>query len=143
MRRNITCIMLCGLVSVLLVNRARAIEHTKDSHAKVKKNIADKKALIVDVRELGEWKRGHLKGALLVPLSELREKSEQDDYLKELFKKLPKKKIVYTHCRAGVRALTAGKLLKSLGYDVRPLKAGFSELLEAGFPKAEKEKEEE
>ena len=30
----------------------------------------------------------------------------------------------------------AGNLLEKLGYDVRPLSAGFEDLLEAGFPTA-------
>ena len=35
-------------------------------------------------------------------------------------------------------ALTAADLLKKQGYDVRPLKDGYKDLLKAGFPKAEK-----
>jgi rhodanese-related sulfurtransferase len=51
-------------------------------------------------------------------------------------KLLPKDKIIYTHCKAGGRALMCGDILKKQGYDVRPLKPGFSDLLQAGFDKA-------
>src|SRR5262249_23255597 len=50
---------------------ALAAEHTKDSLDTVKQNLAAKKAVLIDVREIGEWKRGHLADARLVPLSEL------------------------------------------------------------------------
>jgi rhodanese-related sulfurtransferase len=48
----------------------------------------------------------------------------------------PKDKIIYCHCRSGRRCLTAADILKKQGYDVRPLKAGYEDLLKAGFPQA-------
>ncbi|MEX0585257.1 MAG: rhodanese-like domain-containing protein, partial [Pirellulales bacterium] len=70
-----------------------------------------------------------LDGAVLVPLSKLKD-GEQPDSLK-------KDRIIYAHCRSGKRCLTAADLLKKLGYDVRPLKAGYDDLLKAGFKKAD------
>ena len=52
------------------------------------------------------------------------------------YKQIPKDKIVYTHCVMGVRALKAAKILEKLGYNVRPLKAGYEDLIKAGFEKA-------
>jgi rhodanese-related sulfurtransferase len=66
----------------------------------------------------------------------LRAGKGESDFAKEVAKLLPKDKIVYCHCRSGGRVLPATDILKELGYDVRPLKAGYSQLLEAGFPKA-------
>jgi len=40
------------------------------------------------------------------------------------------------HCRSGGRVLPAAGILKKAGYDVRPLKAGFDDLKDAGFPVA-------
>ena len=111
---------------------AQELTHTKDSLDTVKDNLKSGKALIVDVREQNEWDAGHLKGAILLPQSKLRKEGE----LPELLKGLPKDKIIYTHCRAGGRALTCGDILKSQGYDVRPLKAGFQDLVTAGFEQA-------
>jgi rhodanese-related sulfurtransferase len=48
---------------------------------------------------------------------------------------LPKEKVIYCHCRSGGRCLTAAEILKKLGYDVRPLKPGYRDLVEAGFPR--------
>ena len=50
----------------------------------------------------------------------------------------PKDKIVYCHCGSGVRCLKAADELKKLGYDVRPLKPGYKDLLKAGFEPSEK-----
>jgi rhodanese-related sulfurtransferase len=112
------------------------LTHTKDTLADVKKNVESGKAVIIDVREQNEWDAGHLKAATLMPRSKLTLESE----LAEMVKKLPKDKIIYTHCRAGGRALTCGELLKKQGFDVRPLKPGYEELVAAGFEKAEDKK---
>jgi rhodanese-related sulfurtransferase len=115
---------------------AAAAEHTKDSLEKVKESVGQKKALVVDVREQSEWDEGHLEGARLVPLSTLKADAKNKDFVEKLAREVPKDKIVYCHCKAGRRALTAADILKDLGYDVRPLKQGYQELLDAGFPKA-------
>ena len=51
---------------------------------------------------------------------------------------LPKDKPIYCHCAAGVRVLPAADILQKHGYDARPLKPGYKDLLRAGFPKAER-----
>ncbi|MEO2036440.1 MAG: rhodanese-like domain-containing protein [Planctomycetaceae bacterium] len=122
----ITVLVLCAGSAAL------AAEHTKDSLATVKKNIKAKKAVLVDVREVREWNAGHIKGAKLVPLSKLAKNSG----LKELLKTLPKDKILYTHCKSGVRCLGAADVLKKSGFKVRALKPGYVDLVKAGFPKA-------
>ena len=113
--------------------RAQALEHTKDSLNTVKKNVDDGKAVLIDVREQSEWDAGHLAQAILKPLKKLGERGGDPA---EVMKDVSKEKIVYCHCKAGGRALMAANILKDLGYDVRPLKPGFAELLEAGFPAA-------
>jgi phage shock protein E len=124
------------LSALLLAALATAQEatHTKDTLADVKKNVDSGKAIIVDVREQNEWDAGHLKGAILMPRSKL----QVDAELAGLLKQLPKDKVIYTHCRAGGRALACGEILKKCGYDVRPLKPGYDDLIQAGFEKAEK-----
>ena len=111
-----------------------AAEHTKDSLKTVKENVEAKKAVLTDVRDKSEWDKGHIEGAVFLPLSEL--KAGVDP--KVLAEKLPKGKIIYTHCVVGKRSLAAGDILEKLSYDVRPLKPGYEELLEAGFKKAKR-----
>jgi phage shock protein E len=119
---------------------ARGAEHTKDSLDTVKKKIKDGGAILVDVREEKEWKEGHLEKARLIPLSDLK-KGLDAEILKKLLGK-EKDRVIYVHCAAGGRCLPAADLLKKQGYDVRPLKAGYKQLLEAGFDKAKPEKPE-
>lgn len=129
--------MLVAFVALAATSVAWADEpltHTKDSLDTVKENVKAGKAVILDVREQNEWDEAHLKGAIHIPKSKLDDPAQ----VAELLKKVPKDKVVYTHCRAGRRALACGEILKKQGYDVRPLKAGTSELLEAGFEKGEK-----
>ncbi|MEX0717543.1 MAG: rhodanese-like domain-containing protein [Planctomycetaceae bacterium] len=124
--------LICLGVVCFGVATAHAAEHTGDSLATVKANVEAKKAVLVDVREKAEWDRGHVEGAVFLPLTELSGGIDAD----ALAKRLPKGKIVYTHCVVGKRSVTAGNILKKHGYDVRPLKAGYKELLDAGFHKA-------
>ncbi|MEO2089914.1 MAG: rhodanese-like domain-containing protein [Gemmataceae bacterium] len=118
--------------AVASVGVACAADHTTDSLDTVKKSAKDGKALIVDVREQSEWDDGHLEGAKLLPLSDLKA-GVSAEKLKE---KLGDAKVLYLHCGSGKRCLAAADLLKKQGYDVRPLKDGFQALVKAGFEKA-------
>ncbi len=129
-------ICMLALFGFCLPSIASAAEHTKDSLEKVKQLLADQKAILVDVREQGEWDRGHLQEAQLMPLSELKRAASDPAVKDKLAKSLPQDRIVYCHCAKGVRALMAGSILEKLGYDARPLSAGFDQLRDAGFPTA-------
>ena len=115
---------------------ARAAEVTKDSLETVKKNVAEKKAVLVDVREKSEWDAGHIEGSIFLPLSALKKGIDA----RQLAKMLPKDRILYTFCVVGKRAGTAGDMLAERGYEVRPLRPGYKELVRAGFKKAEDKK---
>lgn len=123
---RMTALFACFMASSL----ALAAEHTKDTLETVKKSTEAKDAILVDVRELDEWKAGHVTGATFLPLSALEDASKE-----AIEKKLPKDKVIFTHCRAGRRSVAAAEILEKLGYDVRPLKPGFEDLIKAGFPK--------
>ncbi len=128
--------LLLGILVLLGVGAmalpARAGGHTKDSLEMVKKALADKKAVLLDVREKAEWDGGHIKDARSLPLSLLQGEIKAED----LARVLPKGQIIYCHCAAGGRCLKAADVLRKHGYDVRPLKPGYQSLLKAGFPQA-------
>jgi phage shock protein E len=132
MLQKLTTSVALFLFGLIRMAMGQDLTHTKDSLDTVKENVKSGKALIVDVREQSEWNAGHLKDAVLLPQSKLND----DSQLATLLKQLPKDKIIYTHCRAGGRALICGDILKKEGYDVRPLRSGFQDLLTAGFEKA-------
>lgn len=72
------------------------------------KNLVANGALIVDVRTSSEFKSGHIKGALNIPVNSLGSN----------LKKLPKNKTIITCCASGMRSASAKSVLKSNGYDV-------------------------
>ena len=127
----IKLIMICSLIACIC-SSLQAAEPSDDPLPTVQENIATHKAVLVDVREPKEWKEGHVEGAISLPLSSLKKGVETTTIEQEV----PKDKIVYTHCVLGVRALKAANILEKLGYNVRPLKAGYEDLIKAGFKKA-------
>ena len=126
------------MISALWLGQNSGVEHTKDSLDTVKAGLAKKEAVLVDVREQKEWDDGHLDGALFVPLSWLKGGAKDDAFAAKVSEKLPQKTVLYLHCRSGQRVLVATGILRKFGYDVRPLKQGFEELRDAGFPPASK-----
>lgn len=70
---------------------------------------------ILDVRTDGEWKRGHVPGAVPIPL----------DALRERLKELPKDRTIYPYCGVGVRSYAASRILLQNGYSVRNLSGGY------------------
>lgn len=69
---------------------------------------ADKKAVIVDVREDSEWNEQHIPGAIHIPLAQLNERLSE---LKQ-YKDSP----VITQCKSGRRSAKALDELKSAGF---------------------------
>lgn len=91
-------------------------ENFKQVHVSEVRNLVAKKAYILDVREVGEYKAGHINGSKNIPLSELWNR----------MKEIPKNKPVYIHCRSGQRSYYALKYLKGHGYkDVYNISGGF------------------
>ncbi len=70
------------------------------------RELVKKNNIIIDVRENHEFKRGHIKGAINIPLSELRKRTDE----------IPKDKPVYLHCRTGQRSYNATLALQNMGY---------------------------
>ena len=129
-----TCarLLLAAVVAAAAAGPASAAGHTTDPLPAVQQAVTAGQAVIVDVREPDEWAAGHIAGARLLPMSTL----EQGVDPARLAQLLPKDKIIYCHCLAGGRCLEAAAILGPLGYDVRPLKQGYPQLIQAGFPAA-------
>ena len=136
----IHCLMILSALAPGAAAR-ETIEFTEDPLKVVAKNIAGKKAVLVDVRSVEEWNEGHVDGAIFVPVTSLRKHSLDP---KKLAKTLPKNKktILYTHCVVGMRAKAAGLILQKQGYAVRVLKPGCEELIKAGFKKSDEKYDE-
>lgn len=76
------------------------------SIADFEKALKDGSAIIVDVRTPEEFKKGHFKGAINIPVDDIPQKAHT----------LPKDKPIYVHCATGVRAEMGYNALKELGF---------------------------
>lgn len=83
--------------------------------------------VLLDIRGLDEWERGHLKGAIHIPRGVL--ETEVED-------KLPDKTAeVIVYCAGGVRSLLGGVSLRELGYErVISMDGGFGDWEDAHHP---------
>jgi len=125
-------LLLAAVLAATAAGTALAAGHTRDTLPAVQQAVTAGQAVLVDVREPDEWAEGHIAGARLLPLSAL----ERGVDPAQLARLLPKDTIIYCHCLAGGRCLEAAAILGPLGYDVRPLKPGYPQLIQAGFPAA-------
>lgn len=83
--------------------------------------------VLLDVRGLDEWERGHLKRAIHIPRGELETRVEEA---------VPdKSREVVVICAGGVRSLLAGETLLNLGYDkVISMEGGYGDWEDAHLP---------
>jgi phage shock protein E len=87
----------------------------------------NKTSVVLDVRTAGEFKAGHIPGALNIDLNSA-------DFDKKVGE-LDKSKTYLVHCAAGVRSAKACSKLESLGFkQLVDLRSGFRAWQEAGKP---------
>jgi rhodanese-related sulfurtransferase len=80
---------------------------------------------VIDVRDPSEWSAGHLPGARLVPLEQLRASPSSA---------LPRDGVVFV-CAAGVRSQTAARIAASQGLtQIYSLNGGTRAWVKAGLP---------
>jgi NADPH-dependent 2,4-dienoyl-CoA reductase/sulfur reductase-like enzyme/rhodanese-related sulfurtransferase len=79
--------------------------------------------VVIDARNLNEFEAGHLRGALNIPVDELRFRLDE----------VPRGRPVVVHCRSGFRSHLALRVLKESGWsDVRNLSGGWVALTAVG-----------
>ena len=83
--------------------------------------------VLLDVRGLDEWERGHLKGSVHIPRGKLEYRAEET---------MPdKSREVIVICAGGVRSLLAGETLKAMGYEkVISMDGGYGDWEDAHLP---------
>jgi NADPH-dependent 2,4-dienoyl-CoA reductase/sulfur reductase-like enzyme/rhodanese-related sulfurtransferase len=70
------------------------------------RELVERGAVFVDVREENEYRNGHIKGSIHIPLSQLRERMHE----------IPKDVPIYVHCRSAQRSYNAVMALQQSGY---------------------------
>lgn len=90
-----------GYIASDLLNQ----DYTQVSYADVRE-LVEKKACIIDVREEDEFEQSHIIGAINIPLSQFRDRMDE----------IPKDEPVYLHCRSGQRSYNAALIMENHGY---------------------------
>ena len=75
----------------------------------------DKSVVLLDVRTVGEFNRGHMDGFKNIPVDELRERINE----------VEKEKPVYLICQSGLRSYIASRILEGNGYETYNFSGGF------------------
>lgn len=79
---------------------------------------------IIDVREHGEWKAGHIDGAQHIPMGEIPARLDEIDVDKPLV----------AICRSGSRSAQVTQFLRDKGFDIDNLGGGMKAWAKAGLP---------
>ena len=77
--------------------------------------VTASEAVLIDVREAGEWAAGHAKGAIPTLLATLRMKT--DPRIPECHPALKNGKPVVLHCASGARSNMASGMLREFGHE--------------------------
>ena len=75
----------------------------------------DKDVVLLDVRTVGEFSRGHIDGFKNIPVDELRERISEIEIGKP----------VYLICQSGLRSYIASRILEGNGYETYNFSGGF------------------
>ena len=79
-------------------------------------DIIAKGGIIVDVRGEGKHEEGCIKGAINIPIGQLRSRLDE----------LPKDKTIHVHCQVGFTSYLAYRILQNNGFDVRNITGGYN-----------------
>src|SRR5712691_3393824 len=93
---------------------------------------AEDGAVLLDVREVAEWRAAHAPGAINIPYETLRERAGE----------LPAGRPIVAYCAGGVRSSLAASILEATGRTVANLRGGFTAWRSAGLPITEEAKAE-
>ena len=102
------------------------------------KECLDRDALLIDIREPAEYRRGHIAGALFIPRGML--EFEIHGVVQSARKdggKPPEEQAIVLYCGTGGRSALAAATMAELGYrNVRSMSGGIVAWAQAGLPVA-------
>lgn len=94
---------IAGVIAAVLVFKRMSLISQDDARKFLRQG-----ALVVDVRDAGEYRGGHLPTAVNIPLGVLRDSCHR--HVKD------KQQVLLLHCFSGTRSGMAKRQLKSMGY---------------------------
>ena len=95
----------------------------KTDPANVAERIAQRGVVVVDVRQPAEWRRGHIRGSVNLPLPQLARRIER----------LPRDRPIVTVCATGHRSAAAARALNRSGFVAESLSGGVKAWSRAGL----------
>jgi len=98
---------MAGMVAANVLRNDVQLSHWED--------LGKEKIMVLDVREPSEYKKGHIDGAVNIPLNDLRKRMGE----------IPKDREVWAHCFEGQRSYYAARVLCQYGYDIKNLSGGY------------------
>jgi len=84
-------------------------------HADELEELVSRDVCLLDVRTRGEFERGHIEGALNIPIDEIRDRTHE----------LPADRLLLVYCLTGVRSYFVCRVLKQLGFRVLNMSGGY------------------
>lgn len=103
--------MAAYVIENILLDRTGVAQHYEAN------GLDFEKTTLVDVRDLAEWDRGHIEGAIHIPVNGLRTRLAELDPSKEIM----------VYCAIGLRGYIAARILKQNGFEnVRNLSGGYT-----------------
>ncbi|UUO05672.1 rhodanese-like domain-containing protein [Blastopirellula sp. J2-11] len=121
------------LIAMMLISVSASIARGEDLKQVLEK-FKQGKAVLLDVREEVEWKKGHLAGATLAPFSKI----AFDPECRKIIAALPPGKEVYTYGDTNRLAFFAANYLEQRnGQPATALRVRYSALVAAGFKEAD------
>ena len=80
---------------------------------------------LLDVRSQEEYKEGHIKDSVLIPVSDLKARLAE----------VPEDRVILVYCRSGSRSLTAANILIENGFSsVFNMEGGITDWINKGYP---------
>ncbi len=99
-------------------------DRTPQVSARAARSLLDSGAVLLDVREPGEWAEGHAPAALLIPMGEVQARRAE----------LPEDRQIVVVCRSGGRSAAITDMLRAAGYQAVNLTGGMCAWTAAGLP---------
>jgi len=105
--KSVIGLLFLGLVLTLMSGCSKV----SDEDLRAAHISAENGAMIIDVRSKKEYNRGHIEGAVNIPI----------DVLDKMFTRLPRDKELIVYCRSGSRSMVAARLLREQGWVVHDI----------------------
>ena len=98
-----------GPTSIIVAEKGEKAMYEQITAEEAKKIMdSSEEHIILDTREQDEFDEGHIKGAILIPYTEIENEAEE--------KLFDKDKLILVYCRSGRRSKIAAESLAKLGY---------------------------